>query len=152
MRSLELKIPPPLVTLAAGTLMWLLAKLPPHLPVPAIARSAAALVLASLGIAYAVAGVMAFRRARTTVNPTTPGAATALVCTGVYRLTRNPMYFGLLLCLTGWAVWLSQLLPFLVLPAFVAWLTRFQIEPEERALTALFGAQYSAYARRVRRW
>ena len=106
MRQLEHRIPPPVVALLTALAMWLVTRLPTPLPLslPFAARIAVAMVLATLGVAFAVAGVLAFRAARTTVNPITPEAATALVRTGVYRLTRNPMYLGLLLCLTAWAV------------------------------------------------
>jgi len=71
---------------------------------------------------------------------------------GVYRLTRNPMYLGFLLVLLGWAIFLSNALAFLLLPAFIFYMNRFQIEPEEKALTSLFGQQFVAYTSRVRRW
>ncbi|MBV6422900.1 MAG: hypothetical protein NAOJABEB_00687 [Steroidobacteraceae bacterium] len=154
MRQLEHRIPPPVVALLTALAMWLVTRLPTPLPLslPFAARIAVAMVLATLGVAFAVAGVLAFRAARTTVNPITPEAATALVRTGVYRLTRNPMYLGLLLCLTAWAVWLTNLLSFCVLPAFVAYMNRFQIGPEERALRARFGREFEEFAARVRRW
>ena len=71
---------------------------------------------------------------------------------GIYRFTRNPMYLGQLLQLVAWAFWLENLLAFAVLPAYIAYLTRFQIIPEERILSARFGASYAAYQQRVRRW
>ena len=62
------------------------------------------------------------------------------------------MYFGLLLILTAWALYLSNVLPFLLLPVFISYINRFQIAPEERALTSLFGREFAAYQSRVRRW
>ncbi len=81
-----------------------------------------------------------------------PEAASTLVCSGVYRVTRNPMYLGLLLVLTGWAVHLSCAWTLIGPLAFKLYIDRFQIAPEERALSGKFGADYSAYATRVRRW
>ena len=75
-----------------------------------------------------------------------------MVTWGVYALSRNPMYLGGLIMLLGWAVFLSNALAFLLLPGYVLYINRFQIAPEERALTALFGQQYAAYQVRVRRW
>ena len=89
---------------------------------------------------------------RTTINPLRPHNASAIVSHGIYRYTRNPMYVGLLMFLTAWAVWLSNLLAFAVLPVFVACLTRLQIIPEERILTEKFGETYTRYAQNVRRW
>lgn len=97
-------------------------------------------------------GVHAFRRARTTVNPTRPGSSTVLVVSGVYRFTRNPMYLGFLLMLLGAAAQLENAAAFIVWPAFVLYLNRFQIRPEEEALRALFGEAFIRYQSRVRRW
>ncbi|MCY1553776.1 Phospholipid methyltransferase [compost metagenome] len=104
------------------------------------------------GAFVALFGVASFRRAKTTVNPTTPGAASALVDSGIYRYSRNPMYLGLLLVLAGWGLWLAHALALLGLPAFVVYMNRFQIAPEERALTAVFGDAFAAYRQKVRRW
>src|SRR5688572_33143385 len=115
-------------------------------------RFAIAVALAALGGASAIAGVVAFRRQHTTVNPLTPSASSAIVTGGIYRMSRNPMYLGFLLVLAGWVVWLSSAGAALFLPAFVAYLTRYQIKPEERALLAKFGSLYTEYMSRVRRW
>lgn len=150
----ELKVPPALQTLVAGLLMWAGAKLAPGLRLglatPWQVTLAAVLLLA--GVAVALAGVLAFRKARTTVNPMTPEASTAIVDHGIYRISRNPMYLGFLLALAGWAVLLANLLALAVLPLFVLYMNRFQIIPEERALLARFGDGYLAYSRSVRRW
>ncbi|MGE0583218.1 MAG: isoprenylcysteine carboxylmethyltransferase family protein [Steroidobacteraceae bacterium] len=151
-RSLELRVPPPVVALFVGFAMWAASMPVAHLPVPRRLRIALAIVSAGLGVGIAVAGVATFRRARTTISPLTPDAASALVRTGVYRYTRNPMYLGMLLCLVAWAAWLSNVLSWLLVPAFVLYMNRFQVGPEERALAALFGADYAAYRRDVRRW
>jgi protein-S-isoprenylcysteine O-methyltransferase Ste14 len=81
-----------------------------------------------------------------------PEAATRLVTGGVYGWTRNPMYLGWLPILAGWAAYLQHPLSLLVVPLFMLYLTRFQIVPEERALSAKFGEQFDAYRQRVRRW
>ena len=100
----------------------------------------------------AIAGVMAFRDKRTTVNPLTPSASSSVVSSSVYRVSRNPMYLGFLLALAGWAVYLSNAGAALLLPAFVAYLTQYQIKPEEHALLAKFGSEFAQYMSRVRRW
>ncbi len=152
MRGLELKIPPPAVALVTALLMWLVSRATPALGFVFPAYKVFAIGLAVLGVTTAITGVLTFRRARTTVNPLKPESASSLVSWGVYSVTRNPMYLGLLLVLTGWAILLSNLLGFLFLPAFVLYINRFQIAPEERALTALFGQDFAAYQSRVRRW
>ena len=152
MRSLELRVPPVVLVAVAAGLMALLAWAFPRPALVFPAPYALGGALVGLGAAIAVAGVLAFRRARTTVNPMTPGASSSVVSTGIYRLTRNPMYLGFLLALAGWGAILGNLLVLLPLAAFVAWMDRFQIAPEERALREKFGADYEDYLRRVRRW
>jgi len=115
-------------------------------------RAALALMSVAAGFAVALAGVIAFRRAKTTVSPLTPETTSAMVTSGVYGVSRNPMYVGFLLVLIGWAAFLSHALAFALLPLFVAYMNRFQIEPEERALSAKFGGQFQEYRRSVRRW
>ena len=98
---------------------------------------------------YCFAG---FVRRKTTVNPLRPENTSHLVCDGFYRISRNPMYLGMALVLLGWCVVLYNLVSILGIALFVLFINRFQIEPEERALTALFGEEYLSYMRRVRRW
>ena len=65
-------------------------------------------LVAALGVATAVAAFVRFRRIGTTVNPTDPNKASHLVTDGVFRVSRYPMYLGLLLLLIGWAIWLGS--------------------------------------------
>ncbi|MEJ8826958.1 isoprenylcysteine carboxylmethyltransferase family protein [Variovorax humicola] len=153
MHALENRIPPPFVALAAALLMWFASLLPPVVQeAPFAWRATLAIAIAAVGVGFSVAGMRAFHRARTTMNPFTPDTASALVTGGVYRLTRNPMYLGLLLDLSAWAVFLWAPLALAVLPFFVLYIHRFQIVSEERALSSLFGTEYDAYRRAVRRW
>lgn len=149
--TLELKVPPLALVILLGALMWLVSAYSPF----AIAlpwRSAFALVGCIVGFAIVLAGVLAFRLAKTTVNPLTPEATTTMVTSGIYRFTRNPMYLGFLFVLAGWAIYLSNVLAFALLPLFVWYMNRFQILPEERALSAKFSQEFTAYQRSVRRW
>jgi len=107
---------------------------------------------AALGIALGVVAFFQFRKAATTVHPMKPQESSALVVGGVYRYTRNPMYLGMLLVLAAWGVWLANVAAWLALPLFIAYIGRFQIAPEERALEAHFGAAFADYRRAVRRW
>lgn len=152
MHRLELKIPPPLVALLCGALMaWIDANtLQLALPTALNWVLITALVLAGIGFDFA--GLYAFRRRRTTVNPLHPEKSSALVSDGVYRITRNPMYMGMACFLTAWALYLDAPLAWLGVALFVAFITRFQIMPEERMLARLFGAEFDAYRTRARRW
>ena len=152
MQSLELKIPPPIVALTTGALMWFAASLVPSFALPDTLRVGLAVILAVTGISLDLAGLIAFIRAKTTINPLKPASSAALVTRGLYRFTRNPMYLGMLLVLLGWAVFLSSLAALLIAPLFMLYINRFQIAPEERVLEEKFGAAFTDYMQRVRRW
>ena len=149
--ALEHKVPPPLIGALCALLMWLICGMPPLTGKPPLLL-VPALALVVLGLMVEAAGVLSFRRARTTVNPFAPERTVNIVSSGIYRLSRNPMYLGMVCILTGWAVWLWQVQAVLGVVLFVAWITRFQIIPEERILTQKFGTEYRHYRQQVRRW
>jgi protein-S-isoprenylcysteine O-methyltransferase Ste14 len=152
MRNLARKIPPLAVTVGFGAGMVGLAVLFPAAAFPLPGRVPLAAVLALVGSAVAAAGVIAFQRVGTTVNPLNPDASTAVVSSGIYRCTRNPMYLGFLLALCGLGAYLANVASAVLLPLFVLYLNRFQIEPEEHAMLRKFGPEYSRYMAAVRRW
>jgi protein-S-isoprenylcysteine O-methyltransferase Ste14 len=110
------------------------------------------LALAFAGVTVAVIGVVSYRRAKTTVNPMNFEGTSSLVTSAIYKLTRNPMYLGMLLIVVALAVFLGSVWFLLAPVAFVLYINRFQIKPEERALAQLFGAPYAEYIASVRRW
>ena len=149
---LENKIPPPLVTLLCGVAMWCISLISPKLQVnPSVQWGGSSLLLLT-GLLFSFAGVIAFRRARTTVNPLKPESASALVRSGVYRITRNPMYVGFAFVLLAWACILGSPWTLAGILMFILYMNRYQIGPEERALTSLFQNQYLEYQTKVRRW
>ena len=152
LRALELKVPPLVLVAITAALMWLTARAVPGLGVRIPSRAFVAAGLVAAGLTLCALGIASFRRARTTVNPMTPEGSSSLVDSGPYAYTRNPMYLGMLAVLTGWAAWLGHALAAALLPAFVLYMNRFQIAPEEKAMAALFGADFDAYRARVRRW
>ena len=152
MNALELKIPPPIVALLLASAMWGISLVTPLLEVFSPARIAVAVTIALLGAGFDMAAVIMFFRRRTTVNPMKPAKTSSLVVTGVYTVTRNPMYVGLLFFLVAWTVFLSSVWALIGPLAFVLYLNRFQIKPEERILLEKYGARYTAYKSNVRRW
>jgi protein-S-isoprenylcysteine O-methyltransferase Ste14 len=150
--SLELKIRPPFVFLAFAGLMWLLAVIFPWSAFVLPAKNFIALAVAASACLFAGSSILSFLRAGTTVHPERPDRTTKLMVIGVYAITRNPMYLSLLFILTGWAVYLANIAAVVPVPLFVAYLNRFQIIPEECALASLFGREFEAYSKRVRRW
>lgn len=131
--------------------MWLVARSAPDVVAQDPFRIGAAL-FAVAGIAINVAGFLTIRRAGSTIDPTRPEAASALVIGGPFRWSRNPMYVGFTLMLLAWAAWLQSPWMFTGPVVFALYLSRWQIVPEERALRSRFGAAYADYEARVRRW
>ena len=107
-------------------------------------------VLFVIGAALAGWGWMTFHRAGTTRVP--GETSTALVTWGPYMFTRNPMYVGLSVAYLGEAGMLHQVIPVLLLPLTIAYLSRVVIPVEEERLRAAFGGEYERYAGAVRRW
>ncbi len=152
MRALEHKIPPPIVVLLTSVAMKAVASTTSPLPLAPALRWGAAGACVLFGLALAALGFLEFRRAKTTINPLEPEAASSLVTRGIYAYTRNPMYIGFAAVLVGWAIYLAAPWSMLGPLAFVLFITKFQIRPEERALGSTFGAAYSDYVRKTRRW
>ncbi|MGZ4964362.1 MAG: methyltransferase family protein [Limisphaerales bacterium] len=152
MNFLELRVPPPIVAFLVGVGMWLTPSLAGIVEAPFAVRVAIAVVCLLIGLTVAISGMVEFGRARTTINPVKAHTASSLVCSGIYRFTRNPMYVGLFFALLGWTVYLWNPLCLVFLLVYVLYINRFQIKPEERILLGLFGEPYAAYMQKVRRW
>ncbi len=152
MSALELKLPPPLVAALSAVLMWGISWFSGSVELGPLLRGVLTTVPLIAGLILIGSAVRGLRRARTTVSPLHPEETRSIVDSGVFAWSRNPVYLGLVLIVLAWAVWLQA--PWAV-PGVVfcwAWLTRFQIIPEERALSRQFGQAYQDYRRRVRRW
>ena len=152
MSHLEFKIPPDVVWVLVAGLMWLAAVSTPRLVLPSPVRVGIGAVLTVLGVWAMVSARAALERANTTWRPMTPVQTTSLVTSGVYSLSRNPIYLGMLLVMLGWAVLLASPAALAVSGVFVLYIDRFQIGPEERALSAILGQEYVEYLAHVRRW
>jgi protein-S-isoprenylcysteine O-methyltransferase Ste14 len=148
---LELKIPPLVVGFSCFFGMWLCPAVP-TLPISSVTSWAGFGIFFVSGFAFLVTGARLFLKTGTSLSPTKPTEASSLVVTGVYRYTRNPMYLGGLLMLSGYVLLSAKLSACFFLAFFVVYLTRFQIIPEERVLRARFGAAFDDYTKRVRRW
>ncbi|PKL79423.1 MAG: isoprenylcysteine carboxylmethyltransferase family protein [Candidatus Melainabacteria bacterium HGW-Melainabacteria-1] len=149
MAGLRLKLPPPLY-LALGLGLIYLASRRGQASKPAWRWLGLPLIATGLGLD--VHALLNFRRHHTTPNPFHPERASHLVNQGAYRYSRNPMYLGMALILSGWSLIRGSLSGLLVVPAFVWTLTQLQIIPEEQELARKFGEPYLAYRKQVRRW
>lgn len=152
MQSLELKIPPPVITLTIAVAMWGISLAASPTEAPTLFGKAVAAAIALLGGGVSLSGMLAFRRVGTTYSPHRPERTSSLVATGAYRRTRNPMYVGLLFVLIAWSVYLFSAWSLIGPVFFVLYIGRFHIAPEERVLAAKFGSDYVEYCTQVRRW
>lgn len=152
MYRLELKIPPAALVLLFALVMWIVSKMASWAIVQIPGKEWVAFALWMAGAALIGAGITALISAKTTANPLTPELSASIVTTGVYGLSRNPMYAGFLLMLAAWAAFLENIFPALLLPLFVLYMNRFQIIPEEKVLLNKFGEAYVRYLKSVRRW
>ena len=152
MNRLQLKIPPPVYLLAFVGMMWLVARVLPVVDLIASPWNRLGLGLIAVAVLIDFWSLGLFFRAHTTFNPIHPERTQTLVTAGTYRYTRNPMYVGMLIILTGWCIYLGSLGAFALLPVFVWVLTHQQIVPEEQVLAQKFGQAYTDYQRRVPRW
>lgn len=151
-KNLENKVPPLLVVLLVGLLVWPISRFTFHVNIADAWRYGLTIAVLGLGVFFCVAGVISFKRSKTTVNPLKPETASALVSSGIYQYTRNPMYVGFALFLLAWSVFLLSPVSVLGVVLFVLYMNRFQIQPEEKALHSLFGEEFQHYCHRVRRW
>jgi protein-S-isoprenylcysteine O-methyltransferase Ste14 len=103
-----------------------------------------------LGVALNLAADRVFRGAGTTVKPFQ--VSTVLLTTGVFRISRNPMYLGMLLILLGVALLMGSSTPFVLVILFGILVDALFIEIEERMLAERFGESWVAYRAKVRRW
>ena len=147
---LKTKIPPPLVTLIFALAIYFSSRYFIVIEIPM--RDILSSIFIILGIFVTFSSARIFKKKETTVNPMKPDQATTLVTDGMFKITRNPMYLGMLLLLFGLSVFKGLIVGFIFLPLFVLYITIFQIIPEEEAMLNLFGEDYKSYSNKVRRW
>ena len=147
---METKIPPPIVTLAFGLSIYFSRGM-----FPAFEASHSfylGIFLLFLGFFILVSAVRLFRKDKTTVNPLSPDQATKLVTDGIFKYSRNPMYLGMAVVLSSIAVFFNLLGGIILIALFCAYITKFQIIPEERAMSDLFSDDFDKYIKETRRW
>ena len=142
---------PPLAQLAIC--FALAAALSKYLPVIRFATPTWLVVFEVLiGVTFLLPAVFSFIKHKTTVNPQSPFDATTLVTSGVFSISRNPMYVGMLLLLLAFVLWLGAVSSAIALLFFYFSIDRIQIRSEEQSLCENFGEEFDKYAKRVPRW
>jgi protein-S-isoprenylcysteine O-methyltransferase Ste14 len=145
------RIPPPVWTLAMLLIAYGVQRSFAWAAVVYLRSEAAAVVLIVAGLALAVWAERMFAAAGTEIMPHSP-TNKALVMKGPFRFTRNPMYSGLVFVSLGVALYFGTL-PFFIVPVLLFLLVNLVFAPfEEAKMLRQFGAQYTEYCARVRRW
>ena len=147
---LNTKIPPPIVAILFAVMIFYFSDSFAYVDLPF--KIYISLFFVLLGFFITFSSARNFKKKETTVNPIKPEEASQLVTDGFFKITRNPMYLGMLLFLLGLSIYNGIIVGLLFLPLFVGYITFFQIIPEEKAMIKIFGEDYKAYMKKVRRW
>lgn len=145
-----IRVPPPLYYLAGFLSGVVLEVAFPTAWPPAGVRVVVTVLAVGAWLALDGAAMLNFHRAGTSMVPMNP--TTALVTSGPYRLTRNPMYLGMAFLYVAFAFAFGVIWALALLPAVLVIVDRFVIAREEPYLERRFGQAYRAYKARVRRW
>ncbi len=144
------KVVPPLVYVGFFLIAWLVQQLIPLPKFPAMLRLSGGLLVIVAGVTLCVWSIGLFWRQHTSIVPIKPSVS--LVVVGPYRVTRNPMYLGLLLTYLGTALLGQVVWAVILVPVVVVTVDRLVIQKEEQYLSRKFGGAYVEYQQRVRRW
>jgi protein-S-isoprenylcysteine O-methyltransferase Ste14 len=152
MSSLELKIPPVAVLLVAAIGLYFTPFVGQYSAIIGEHTELVSRVVFALAIVLGVLSILSFKKAKTTVNPLQIGNASNLVTHGIFQLTRNPMYLSMALVIAAMSIRIDNVIALIWIIPYCAYITHFQIKPEERMLLSLFGQAYADYVKSVRRW
>jgi len=148
-KYLNTKIPPPLVTMLCIGIIYLfeiqIEYSHPNLKTVGI-------IFLILGLIIIFLAVLKFIKTKTTVDPTRPHKTSNLVITGIYKITRNPMYLGMLFLIIAYAIYNNNIIGCIIIPVFIFYINKFQIEPEEIEMRKKFGESFENYCKKVNRW
>lgn len=108
------------------------------------------IIIALGGLVIGGRAVMSFRTAKTNISPLRK--PDKLVTSGLYQVSRNPMYLGQVLLLTGLATYLGSMADLIIAAGFFLVMNFWYIRREEAVMFATFGSDYEDYCRKVRRW
>ena len=150
MMNIKTKFPPPLVALTFGFLINYTKNIFPKIKIGWGDVFGSIIII--FGIIIILSAIGLFKRYKTTITPLKPFKATKLITDGIYKFSRNPMYLGLLLVLSGVSIILNPIGGLFLIPLFILYLNLFQIIPEENAMVDLFKDEFLEYKENVRRW
>lgn len=152
MKKFELLIPPPIISVIVMIIQYAMYKLFPICSFYWVGNNIVSTVLILIGLSLAVTGIITFKKHSTTTKPTQPELSSKIVSSGVYKISRNPMYLGILFGLLGIGFYFGNIISILTPLLFFIYITQFQIKPEERILKKKFVEDYRKYISSTRRW
>ena len=147
---MKTKIPPPIIAFSCIVLNYLSTYLINPIKFPSTEIIGGLIFL--VGLVTAMLAIIVFKKNKTTVNPMNPEETSTLVTTGIFSLTRNPMYLGLFFVICSTILFFGSWSGIIILFFFVWYINKFQIIPEEEVMEKLFGKEYNEYRQNVRRW
>ena len=150
MMDIKTKFPPPLVALTFGFLINYTKNIFPKIEVKNEFIFGSFMIIS--GLIIILSAIILFKKYQTTITPLNPSNATKLITDGIYKFSRNPMYLGLLLVLSGISIILNPIGGLSLIPLFFLYLNLYQIVPEENAMVDLFKNEFLEYKKNVRRW
>jgi len=141
---------PPILALFFIIVAFLLGGFAHIFPAPATLLRNIGLILTFIGLLFGTSAVIELKKAGTTLDP--HGSVSQLVSSGIYRISRNPIYLGYLMMVIGFPLYSGNYWGILTAPLFAGTMNRLVIEKEEAHLEGRFQKQYAVYRSRVRRW
>ena len=144
------KIPPPIVTLISGLAIYFSKNLFPNHH--GLILDIFSVLLLACGTIIIRTAFLSFKNYQTTINPLNLTKTSSLVNTGIFKYTRNPMYLGMVFILLSIALKFNLYGGLIVTLMFFAFITKFQIIPEEKAMGKLFGQEFKNYKKTTKRW
>ncbi len=150
MISIKTKIPPPLVALVFYFLINSTKNTFPKIEIVWVYIFGSISVI--IGLIIILSAIILLKKNKTTISPLNTSNVTKLIVHGPYNFSRNPMYLGLLLVLSGISIIQNPIGGLLIVPSFILYLNHFQIIPEESAMLDLFKDDFLKYKENVRRW
>ena len=148
-KYLNTKIPPPIVTLLCIGIIYLFES---QIEYSEPDLEAVGIIFLILGLILIFSAVLKFIKTKTTVDPTRPHKTSNLVITGIYKITRNPMYLGMLFLIMAYTIYTNKVVGSIRIQIFIFYINKFQIEPEEIEMRKKFGESFENYCKKVNRW
>ena len=148
-KYLNTKIPPPLVTILCIGIIYLFES---KIEYAQLDLKVVGIIFLILGLIIIFLAVLKFIKTKTTVDPTRPHKTSNLVISGIYKITRNPMYLGMLFLIIAYTIYTNNVVGSIIIPIFIFYINKFQIEPEEIEMRKKFGESFENYCKKVNRW